>query len=335
MVENRLKVLNEIGKALTSTITINEVFEKILDKMVEIFDPENWSLFLVDEEKDELYFKIVVGEVSDYIKNIRLKIGEGIAGRVAKTGKALYIPDVKKSQFFSEKTDNESRFNTRSVICIPLRIRNKTLGVIELINMENVEDLTKHDKITLSTIADYAAIALENARNFEKIKQLLIKDDLTDLYNSKHLHTVLEQGIKKALKSESCLSIIFLDLDSFKNINDTLGHLIGSRLLTEIGKFIKNRLRENFSAARYGGDEFVIILEDTCKKSAVEFCEKIHNELSSSVFFSKDNLNIKMTASFGIATFPEDADSKERLLYIADKRMYTVKNNNKNGISYK
>jgi len=334
MVENRIKVLNEIGKTLTSTITLNEVFEKILDKMAEIFDPENWSLLLVDEEKNELFFKIIVGEVSDYLKDIKLKIGEGVAGRVAKTGKALYISDVAKSRFFSDKTDNESSFNTKSIICIPLKIRNKTLGVIELINLKNVENLTKHDKITLSTIADYAAIALENAKNFEQIKQLLIKDDLTELYNSKHLHTILEKGIKNALASETCLSIIFLDLDSFKKVNDTLGHLIGSRLLTEIGKFIKKRLTEGFSASRYGGDEFVIILENTCKKVAIKYCSELQESLNKTVFFSKDNLNIKMTASFGIATFPEDADSKERLLYIADKRMYKVKNNNKNGISY-
>lgn len=334
MVEKRFKVLNEIGKTLTSTLTLNEVFQKILEKMVEIFDPENWSLLLIDKKTNELYFEIVVGEVSDYIKNIRLKIGEGIAGRVAKTGKPLYISDVNDSPYFSNKSDSKSNFNTKSIICIPLRIRNKTLGVIELINMENVSDLTKHDKLLLSTIADYTAIALENARNFEHISQLLIKDDLTELYNSKHLHTILEKGIKKALATETCFSIIFLDLDSFKNVNDTLGHLIGSRLLTEIGKFIKKRLKENYSGARYGGDEFVIMMENTCKDSAIKFCSALQNDMNSTVFFSNDNLNIKITASFGIATFPEDADSKERLLYIADKRMYKVKNNNKNGISY-
>ncbi len=334
MPDNRIKLLNEIGKTLTSSITLNEVFGEILKKMAEIFDPENWSLLLINEETNELYFEIVVGEVSDYIKDVKLKIGEGIAGRVAKTGKPLYINNVKESSYFSDKTDNKSSFNTKSIICIPLNIRNKTLGVIELINMENVSKLTKHDKLVLSTIADYAAIALENARNFEKIKLLLIKDDLCDLYNSKHLHTILEQGIKKALLNESCLSIIFLDLDSFKDINDNYGHLIGSRLLSEIGKFIKIRLDENFSGVRYGGDEFVIILEDTSKESAVKFCSKLHEEMNSEVFFSNDNLNIKMTASFGIATFPEDADSKERLLYIADKRMYKIKNNNKNGVAF-
>lgn len=332
--KKKINIFNEIGKTLTSSLTIKEVLEKILGKVAEYFSPENWSLLLVDEEKQELYFEIIVGEVADKIKDIRLKVGEGVAGWVAKTGRPLIVPSVKNEPLFNKKIDEMTQFETESIICIPLRIRDKVIGVIELINKRDLSPLHQYDIEVLSTVADYAAIALENARNFEQVEKLTITDDVTELYNSRYLHTILQDETEKAVRQGKNLSIIFFDIDRFKKINDTHGHLFGSRLLGKVGKLVASHLKEGFSAARYGGDEYVVILPDTDKKSAVTFCKTLQKSLNTEKFFLEEGLDVTLTASFGIASFPEDARGKDKLLQIADERMYKVKDRSKNGIEH-
>jgi diguanylate cyclase (GGDEF)-like protein len=333
-IKQQLTILNEIGKTLTSSLTLKEVLKKIFFKVAEVFNPENWSLLLVDEEKNELCFEIAVGNAANSIKDIRLKIGEGIAGWVAQKGTPLIVPDVNSDPRFSRKADELSRFTTRSIICIPLRIRDKVMGVIELINEKNLPSPGQYELDALSTIADYAAIALENARNFEQVQKLTITDDLTGLFNSRHLHYLLEIHIKQFETSRQQFSIIFFDIDSFKRINDRFGHLLGSRLLTELGKMLLGQLADEQEAARYGGDEFVIILPDTGKKEAVDFCRTLRENLNKKQFFSEEGIDIRLTASFGIATFPDDAKSKDKILQTADERMYKVKAREKNDIAF-
>jgi diguanylate cyclase (GGDEF)-like protein len=332
-IKKRIGIFNEIGTTLTSSLTINEVIEKIFFKVVEFFSPENWSLLLVDEEKGELYFEIVVGEAAEKIKDIRLKIGEGVAGWVAKTGKSLLVPSVDDEPRFTRKVDDVSQFATESIICIPLRIRNKVLGVIELINKTDITPFHQYDLEILTTVADYAAIALENARNYEQVQKLTITDDLTGLYNSRHLHSLLQLEVERCKHENSFFSIIFFDLDNFKQVNDTHGHLMGSRLLGEVGKLVADNLKEDHCAARYGGDEYVIILPYAPKNEALEFCRHLQSKLNGEKFFSEEGLDVHLTASFGIATFPDDADSKDKILHIADERMYKIKDSHKDGIS--
>ncbi len=333
-IKTQLSILNEIGKTLTSSLTIKKVLKKIFYKVAEVFNPENWSLLLMDEESNELYFEIAVGKAADSLKDIRLKVGEGIAGWVAQTGNPLIVPDVKDDPRFTRKVDDLSQFTTRSVICIPLRIRDKVVGVIELINEKDFPTPGQYELDALCTIADYAAIALENARNFEKVRKLTITDDLTGLYNSRHLHTLLEIQVREYHMSGKTFSIIFFDVDSFKDINDRFGHLLGSRLLAELGKLVKVNLHGEQCAARYGGDEFVIILPDSGKEKAVDFCRTLRTNLNKKQFFAEEGIDIRLTASFGLATFPEDADSKDKILQTADERMYKVKAKEKNDIAF-
>jgi diguanylate cyclase (GGDEF)-like protein len=253
---------------------------------------------------------------------------------VAETGKPLFVPNVREEPRFSKKIEELNPFSTESVICIPLKVRNKVLGVIELINKENISCFNQYDMEILTTVAEYAAIALENAKNYEKVQKLTVTDDITCLYNSRHLHNILHSEVEKAKKARKKFSIIFFDLDAFKLVNDSHGHRIGSRLLGRIGKFISENLKEGYYAARYGGDEFVIILPNTSKNHALEYCRGLLNKLNSEKFFSEEGLNICLTASFGIATFPDDADNKDDVLHVADARMYRVKERQKNDIEY-
>ncbi len=333
-IKRQVTIFNEIGKTLTSSLTIKEVLEKIFYKVAEYFNPENWSLLLVDEATQELYFELVVGNVAEKIKNIRLKIGEGVAGWVAQQGRPLFLPSVQDDPRFSTKADDISQFSTESIICIPLKIRNKVLGVIELINEKDITPLHQYDIEVLHTVAEYAAIALENAKNYEQVQKLTITDDLTGLYNSRHMHKLLQLEIERSRQEDSSFSLIFFDLDFFKRVNDAHGHLMGSRLLGEVGKLVAGCLSGEQCAARYGGDEFVIILPYSSKQEAVQFCTQLREKLNTTKFFAEEGLHITLTASFGIATFPEDAETKDQMLHSADERMYKVKDDHKDDIAY-
>ena len=327
-----LSIFNEIGKTLTSTLDIKEILNIIMLKIGELLRPDNWSLLRIDEERGDLYFEIVVGEMAEKIKHMRLKMGEGIAGWVAVKGEKLLIPDVSKDERFTLNVDLVSGFETRSVVCVPLKCKGKVLGVIELVNKAGRNKFSEEDLFILTTLADYAAIALENAQYFHKVKELTITDDVTRLYNSRYMYDYLEHEMRRSQRYEMELSIIFIDLDYFKNVNDTYGHLIGSRLLREVADVILTCLRNVDIAVRYGGDEFVIILPSTPKGKAVLVAERIRDCMTNTVFLQCQGLKIRQTASFGVASFPNDANSELDLIRQADKAMYQIKNSSRDGI---
>lgn len=244
------------------------------------------------------------------------------------------MPDVSKDPRFSKKADEVSNFTTQSIICVPLVTRGRCLGVIELINkVESEEGFSEDDLLMLTTLADFSAIAIENAIFFQRVQELTITDDLTKLYNSRFLHSRLEYEVERAKRFRYELSMIFLDLDYFKDVNDSHGHLSGSRLLKEIAQLILSLIRNVDMACRYGGDEFIIMMPGTTKKSASIVAEKIRAAISDAIFLRDEGLNLHLTASFGVASFPTDAADKDELIRKADHAMYDVKNRTRNGVA--
>src|ERR1043165_5194028 len=128
-------IFNDVAKALTSSLNLDSILQTIMDKMAEYFRPDTWSLLMVDEAKDELYFAIAVGDAAEMLQSVRLKVGEGIAGWVAKHGEPLLVPDVYTDPRFTKRVDEMTKWKTRSIICVPLKARQRTLGVIQLINV--------------------------------------------------------------------------------------------------------------------------------------------------------------------------------------------------------
>lgn len=329
----QLAAFNEIGKALTSSLDLKEILGIVMEKISVLMQPKNWSLLLLDEKTNELYFEILIGKGADNLKDIRLKPGEGIAGWVAKEMKPLLVPDVTQDQRFSKKADDASKFITKSIVCVPLANRGRCHGVIELIN--KVEDGTfgDEDLMLLTTLADYTAIAIENAKFFNKVQELTVTDDLTKLYNARFMQNRLDYEIERAKRSETDLSIIFIDLDYFKDINDKYGHLNGSKLLVEVAAILTSMTRSVDMACRYGGDEFLILMPDTGKQSAVIVAEKLCKALRETVMLKEEGLNVGITGSFGVASFPVDAASKDEIVRKADKAMYAVKAQGRNAVT--
>jgi len=327
-----LNIFHDVAKALTSSLNLDSILQTIMDKMAEYFRPDTWSLLMVDESKQELYFAIAVGEAAETLKNLRLKVGEGIAGWVAKHGESLIVPDVYNDPRFAKRVDEMTKWQTRSIICVPLRARHRVLGVIQLVNCA-METFGNNEMFFLHALCDYAAIAIDNARAVEKIQELTITDDCTGLYNARHLYKTLESEVYRSARFGYEFSVIFLDLDHFKHVNDTYGHLVGSKLLQEIGFKIKSQLRLIDYAFRYGGDEFVILLPQTDKQSALVVAKRIQDMMRKTVFLAEDGLNLQVRCSMGLATYPEDAKSSHEIIRQADEMMYMVKNSSRDNIA--
>jgi diguanylate cyclase (GGDEF)-like protein len=327
-----VSIFHDVAKALTSSLNLDSILQTIMEKMAVFFRPDTWSLLMVDEQKDELYFAIAVGDAADALKSIRLKVGEGIAGWVAKHGESLLVPDVYNDPRFAKRIDEMTKWQTRSIICVPLKSKHRVLGVIQLINCA-MESFSDNEMFFLHALCDYAAIAIENARAVEKIQELTITDDCTGLYNARHLYKTLEAEVYRSHRFNYEFSVVFIDLDHFKQVNDTHGHLVGSKLLNEIGFKIKSHLRLIDYAFRYGGDEFVVLLPQTGKDSAMVVARRLRDVLRSTHFLVEESLNLNVRASMGVATYPEDAKSAHEIIRQADEMMYMVKNSTRDNIA--
>lgn len=327
-----LRALVEIGKALTSSLDLQEILNVIMEKVSLLLKPHTWSLLLVDEGSGELVYEIAVSPSAERLKGVRLSRGEGIAGWVSVQGEPQLIPDISGDEHVTPLPEYRIHPPARSVLCVPVKSKNRTLGVMELVNTVEERVFDEADLKILSTIADYAAIAIENAYYFKKVNELAITDDLTGLYNSRHFHYLLDYEVERASRYDADLSLVFIDLDYFKKINDSYGHLVGSRLLTEVGHIIIRHIRKVDIAARYGGDEFVIVLPNVPKGGAYSMAAKMRRVFNAHDFLAEEGYRINLTASFGIASFPEDARSKIDLISLADKAMYEVKASTRDGI---
>lgn len=324
-------IFHDVAKALTSMLDLDSILQTIMEKMAEYFRPDTWSLLMVDEDRNELYFAIAVGTAAEALKNVRLKVGEGIAGWVAKHGEQLVVPDVYTDPRFAKRIDEMTKWETRSIICVPLRSKHRVLGVIQLVNVD-MRNFSDAEMFFLQSLCDYAAIAIENARAVEKIQELTITDDCTGLYNARHLYKILETEVYRSARFNYEFSVLFIDLDHFKQVNDTHGHLVGSKLLAEIGYLIKAQLRLIDYAFRYGGDEFVVLLPQTGKDAALVVARRLRDSFRTSLFCQEEGLNLNVRASMGLATYPHDAKEPRDVIRQADEMMYMVKNSTRDNI---
>jgi diguanylate cyclase (GGDEF)-like protein len=249
---------------------------------------------------------------------------------VMRTGEVFCSGDVSADRRLARGADTPA-----ASVGLPLGSRGETIGALVAIDRTPAAREPRFDRVTLAVLRaalEPGAIALDNALRMQRAEALSVTDDLTQLYNSRYLSQVLRRETKRASRSGRPLSLLFIDLDGFKSINDSHGHLYGSRALVEAAGVIRASARETDIVARFGGDEFALVLPDTGSDGAVFVGERIREKIAAWSFLRGDGLDISLTVSVGVATLPDVAASAEQLIQAADEAMYAVKDRGKNGI---
>lgn len=359
-----LQALHEVARTLTSTLDLDQVLRAIMQQMAQFFRPETWSLMMIDEATRELFQAAGAGAIVELQHGKRIPIGEGIAGWVAQHGEPLIITnpeaEMKTAEQNTAKTKEPNPPLQKSsvtpitgpiadpiageaapvppglrpadtVVCLPLRSRGRTYGVIQLVNC-HIDAMRPQEIFFLHALCDYAAIAIQNSQAMEQIHKLTITDDCTGLYNARHMYEMLQAELDHCGKKFQPVSLIFFDLDHFKGVNDTHGHLLGSKLLAEVGTLVRNNIGPLCSAYRYGGDEFVVLLPNMGKESSLGTARLLLQTIQETKFLQTDGLKVTLGASFGVATCPEDGRGLHDIIRAADDAMYTIKNSTRNAV---
>jgi len=253
---------------------------------------------------------------------------QAVAAWVINSGADFYSADL--------ATDTRVRQHfAAAVVGFPLAGRGRTVGA--LVGIDTMPSAVQPAlgagvEGAWRTLLEPAGLAIENALLLQRAEALSVTDDLTRLYNSRFLNLSLRRETKRATRGGKPLSLLFIDLDGFKNVNDTYGHLHGSRALVEAAAVIRGSARETDVVARFGGDEFAVVLPETDPQGARAVAQRIRDRIAEHCFLGSEMLDVRLTASVGIATLPDVARSAEELVQAADRAMYKVKMSGKNGI---
>ncbi|OGP13543.1 MAG: hypothetical protein A2052_00995 [Deltaproteobacteria bacterium GWA2_54_12] len=338
-------------------VDLNDMLREILTWANSFVPSESGSILLDDPVLNQhkkkagvLYFIACFGKGSGALAGTTLPINVGIAGSTYTSGKPYISKKVKLDRNFYSEIDQKTKFVTKSIICAPINIKGVTIGVIELINRVNGDDYGRGDLTLLKIFAEYTSTLIQNSLDARRFGELSIRDNLTGLYNDRFFYDRLAKDIKTSLTGKKDLSLLFLDLDRFKEVNDTYGHLAGSRVLTELGSVLAASLKNRLAtAARYGGDEFIVILPDTSLEKAMKYAEDLRKTIQEFVFIKRRRpggekaLSIAgvITSSIGVASLdpslvdagPDQSELREALIKAADSAMYSSKQKGKNCVT--
>jgi len=307
------KILNE----LISQQDYDKVLEKILYSATQILKTDRTTLFIYDGEK-------LVSRIAEGLEQeIALNLGEGVAGTCALKRDIIVIDEVKPESGIKAII---KEYEVKNLICAPIIFKKKLLGVIESFNKDSA--FTMKDRKHISYLADAAAIALNNAQTFIALQRMSILDPLTQLYNRTYFIRCLEKETTRLNRYLGDLSLMFIDLDDFKKFNDLYGHTVGDLVLKEFSNLIKNNLRDADIAARFGGEEFVVMLPNTDREGAYKTAERLQQSIRNTEIAGH-----KISASIGIACYRSGLTAK-MLIDRADKAMYHVKKTQKGTISF-
>jgi diguanylate cyclase (GGDEF)-like protein len=209
------------------------------------------------------------------------------------------------------------------MLALPVRVEGRVTGGIWVFS--DGRAFARDDLERAELVVEQAELALINSERFLQAREKAFVDDVTSLYNARYLLSALDREVNRAARSQSKLSVLFLDLDRFKAVNDRFGHLIGSRVLRELGVLLQESVRAIDTVGRYGGDEFTILLVDTGLDGALSVADRIRQSVADRQFGAERGLDLRLTISVGVATFPMHGETRERLLDLADKAMYLAK----------
>jgi diguanylate cyclase (GGDEF)-like protein len=322
---NSLK-LYDVSSRISQTIEIEELYQVIFDLMIQETGATRGFLYVVDQEQGESNIILSEGFDAEDNQDLDRRLFEEFSDDLSKITRPL----VSRRGSSVTVRYRSSTDPIESLLFIPLRNKNDLVGMVVFFDTEKPGAFGEREKRVASFLCEHANAALENALLYSQAKILTITDDLTSVFNYRYLNNILDRELVRAQRLNSSMSVLFLDLDSFKKVNDKHGHLLGSKILVELAGLLKSAVRKVDAVARYGGDEYIIVLTDTNSKGALIVAERIRQMVEEHVFLEKEDYRIRLTVSIGIASYPEHGLSKVELLHLADEAMYKGKFGRKN-----
>jgi diguanylate cyclase (GGDEF)-like protein len=335
---NRFASMSELNRAITPIQNYDALLQMILEKSAELLKAEQGSLMMLDQKTDAFLLEAKKGVIQGVSGKLCIQRGEGIAGRVAERGEPFLVKDLEDDPRIRQK--NRHHYRTRSFVSVPLKIADRVIGVLNLSDKTTGEVFDEEDLKLIQSIASHAAVVVERNEFYaksEELKKLTITDALTGLLNRRYLQERLKDELARSERHIHPMSLLMLDLDGFKTCNDSEGHLVGDRILRDVAETLLKTVRSMDIVARYGGDEFMVILPETGEPVAVEIAERLRNSVSLWTARTREAAGAgpgpcSLTASIGIVCYPEHGDTLELLLENVDKALYRAKNKGKNRI---
>lgn len=327
-----LTVLYESAETVATVMNLEEVSRLILEQAAEILDVAQGSLMLLNDDGDTLEVVAAQGQREDTVGKVTVALGEEISGTVAQTGKPILIEDLKSHPEFNRASRAEEEWT--SLISVPLRVRDRILGVLNVNNKMSGEPFNSGDLKMLMALAQLAAISIQNARTYQNA----ITDRLTSLYNYGYFREQLDRHIADCREVSENLCLLMFDIDHFKNFNDVNGHELGNVCLVGVASLCMENSRQAGDrmpdlVARYGGEEFMILLRGVTLTRAQEVAERIRHAVETRHFPGGENQPAgKVTISIGVAAFPFHAQNGDELINSADEALYEAKRGGRNRV---
>jgi diguanylate cyclase (GGDEF)-like protein len=318
--------LARLGQTLSSSLDLNRTLAVVVETAMQTLRADRAALFMLTPERDALYTKIGRGVTSP----AQLRLGEGIAGEVAHSGKALRVPG---DAAVPEAAAGEP-VGTHLLV-VPLVGRGRVIGVLELIRDDQNSPFTENDLETMRSFAAQISVAIENVMLHQEAQRLSVTDPLTGLWNFRYFQMQSERELETSARFDRPTSLVIIDIDHFKAVNDRYGHQVGDEVLVEFAERLRQATRAPDVVARYGGEEFAVLLPGTDYEGAFATAERIRTTVGSTaiaVSRAADTSSLLVTCSVGIATYPAHGRTVANLLRSADAAMYVAKTRGRNRV---
>jgi len=318
----------EAAMRLHESLDASDVVTRAMELLPGLFEAESWALFLKSEHDERLELvRAINAMVVPAGPFVDLAASPGPLAQSVTEGRMIIAGAGELLEAGQQ----------HAILYVPLVAGKRTVGALQVVRVYNKESGLKAtfspaEARELETVCTSMAWALVNAIEYHNATRQTLVDDLTRLYNVRYLYQTLDSEIRRARRYGSSVSVVFMDLDGFKLVNDAYGHRAGSVTLTEVASVIAMSVRESDFVARYGGDEFVLMLPETSARRAVQMAERVRERIALHRFTGGVGADIYLTASFGVASFPEHATEAEKLIELADAAMYEAKQESKNTV---
>jgi diguanylate cyclase (GGDEF)-like protein len=327
-----LRALAEVVHATSANVEPHRVLELAMERVRALLGLRAWLFFLADPEQGVLTVERAAGEGTGGLRGKRCTFADGPAGRAAQLRRPVMTPAAGEEPGGGPVLLPPS-LRDAPAVAVPLLSRGRVIGAVQAVARPGGTPPGTVEARVLELLLEPAAVAIDNARLLKRSEELSVTDDLTKLYNSRFLNQALRREVERSRRYRTPVSLIFLDLDGFKDVNDQYGHLWGSRTLVEVGEVVASTVREIDVVSRFGGDEFTVILPQTGPEGATIIAERIRQRIAEATFLQGYGMRVKVTASVGIASFPDHGRTKDELISRADQAMYAVKGRGKNGVA--